>query len=121
MIGYTTLGANDLPKAVSFYEKLLAPLGPQKIMDDGRMIIFAGGNGAMLGVCTPDNGAVATSGNGTMVALAAASKEQVDELYKLALDLGGTDEGAPGARTEAFYGAYCRDLDGNKLCFFFMG
>ena len=35
-----------------------------------------------------------------------------------ALELGATDEGAPGERIpKVFYGAYVRDLDGNKLCF----
>ncbi|MBD3666808.1 MAG: VOC family protein, partial [Kangiella sp.] len=62
-----------------------------------------------------------TPGKGTSVALAAKSKEHVDELHAKALELGATDEGAPGNRTDNFYGAYCRDLDGNKLCFFIMG
>ncbi|MGN6149257.1 MAG: VOC family protein, partial [Rhizomicrobium sp.] len=38
-----------------------------------------------------------------------------------ALSLGATDEGAPGLRGDTFYGAYFRDLDGNKLCVFKAG
>jgi predicted lactoylglutathione lyase len=74
----------------------------------------------MLAVCTPSDGGPATFGNGTMIALAAASQDQVHEVYAMALASGGTDEGAPGARSERFYGAYFRDLDGNKLCIYKM-
>jgi predicted lactoylglutathione lyase len=55
-----------------------------------------------------------------MVSLAAGSAEKVDALYHQAMALGSVDEGAPGPRTGTFYGAYCRDPDGNKLCFFTM-
>ena len=54
----------------------------------------------------------ATVGNGTMVALGAASREQVDAVHAKALELGGSDEGAPGQRWPGFYAAYFRDLDG---------
>jgi len=42
---------------------------------------------------------------------------QVEALYKKALSLGATDEGPPGDRGDNYYGAYFRDLDGNKLNF----
>ena len=57
----------------------------------------------------------------TMVALTAANREQVDNTHAKALALGASDEGAPGARSDAFYGAYFRDLDGNKICVFKSG
>jgi predicted lactoylglutathione lyase len=60
-----------------------------------------------------------------MVALVLKERSQVDALHAKALALGGTDEGAPGVRgaegPQAFYGAYFRDLDGNKLCAFRIG
>jgi predicted lactoylglutathione lyase len=56
-----------------------------------------------------------------MVSLAAPSREVVDKVHKKALSLGATDEGAPGLRGDTFYGAYFRDLDGNKFCVFKMG
>ena len=59
-----------------------------------------------------------------MVAFAAGSRANVDKLHAKALALGGTDEGAPGLRGPeeyGFYGAYFRDLDGNKLCAFHVG
>jgi len=47
--------------------------------------------------------------------------KQVDEFYSKALELGGTDEGLPGPRTDgASYAAYFRDLDGHKLNAFCM-
>ena len=58
------------------------------------------------------------SGNGTMIALAAENPAAVDRLYAKALELGGTDEGAPGVRADMFYISYVRDLDGNKINFF---
>jgi predicted lactoylglutathione lyase len=56
-----------------------------------------------------------------MVALEAKDKAQVDRLHKLALSLGGADEGAPGQRSDGFYAGYFRDPDGNKLNAFVMG
>ena len=67
------------------------------------------------------NGKPATVGNGVMVAIRARSKEEVDAIYNKALELGGTDEGAPGPRSDGFYAGYFRDLEGNKLNAFFMG
>ena len=56
-----------------------------------------------------------------MVSLVVQQPEQVDALHAKAMDLGGTDEGAPGPRGDCgFYAAYFRDLDGNKLSAFCM-
>jgi predicted lactoylglutathione lyase len=122
MIGYATIGSNDLEKAKGFYDVVLAELGGQRTMTMDRMQGY--GNQAspvMLVVCRPYDENAATSGNGTMIALAAPSRDSVDKTYKTALANGGSDEGAPGLRGETFYGAYFRDLDGNKLCIFNMG
>ncbi len=120
MIGYTTLGTNNLDKALGFYDALLGEIGAKQIMNDGRMVIYAKEMGQpMLGVCTPYDGKSATAGNGTMVALNVDSKETAEKVYKKALELGGTDEGEPGSRG-AVWGGYFRDLDGNKLFAFVM-
>lgn len=122
MIGYATIGANDLEKAKTFYDKVLAPLGGQRTMTMDRMQGYGSASGgAMLAVCRPYDEKPATSGNGTMIALAAPSREVVDQVHAAALAAGGTCDGAPGLRGDAFYGAYFRDLDGNKLCAFKMG
>jgi len=121
MLGYATLGSNDLEKAKAFYDTVLAPLGAQRAFGSDRMQGYASANGGMLAVCTPYDGKAATPGNGAMMALAASSRELVDEVYNLALANGATCEGQPGERMPTFYGAYFRDLDGNKLCVFKMG
>ncbi|MDR3513930.1 MAG: VOC family protein [Caulobacteraceae bacterium] len=121
MIGYATVGSNDLEKAKTFYDVVLAELGGKRTMTMDRMQGYGSGGGAMLAVCRPYDEQTATCGNGTMVALAAPSRELVDKTYATALANGATDEGAPGLRGGAFYGAYFRDLDGNKLCVFNMG
>ncbi len=121
MIAYATLGTNNLARAASYYDALLGELGGKRFMDTDRIVIWASApNAPMLSVCKPFDEKAATVGNGTMISLAADSKETVDRLYKKALELGGTDEGAPGLRGEHFYIGYFRDLDGNKLNFFAM-
>lgn len=122
MIGYVTIGTNDLPRAAQFYDELLAPLGIARIMDFGRG--YAWGTAMdkpALAVMIPFNQQPAAPGNGTMTAIALDSKQKVDEAYQRALALGGTDEGPAGPRGPGFYAAYFRDLDGNKLNVFFMG
>ncbi len=123
MIGYITLGTNDLKKAAAFYDKIGAELGMGRFMENDRLIAWGGpGRGAGFCVALPYDGQPMTVGNGVMVALEAKDSAQVDRIYKLALSLGGTDEGAPGPRGDSgFYAAYFRDLDGNKLNAFVMG
>lgn len=122
MIGYVTLGSNDLPRATAFYEKLLASLGAKRLWaNDSGVAWGAGPQSPALCVMKPFDGNAATRGNGSMVGLAVGSREQVDALYRLAMELGATDEGKPGPRGDTFYAGYFRDLDGNKLNGFFMG
>ena len=122
MIGYVTIGTNDLPRAAAFYDALLGAIGAKRMMENEQFIAWSVRQDAPgLGVTKPFDKKPATVGNGVMVALEAASTAQVDALHRKALELGGTDEGAPGARGGGFYAGYFRDLDGNKLNFFFMG
>ena len=122
MIGYVMLGTNDLPRAKAFYDALLAEIGAKQLMDFGRSVAYGVSmDKPALGVGTPFDGKPATVGNGVMVAIAVNSRAMVDRLHRKALELGGTDEGAPGPRFENFYAAYFRDLDGNKLNAFFTG
>jgi predicted lactoylglutathione lyase len=121
MIGYITIGTNDMERAGKFYDALLADMGAKRAMESDRFIGWSGGEGtAMLMVIKPADGNEAKAGNGNMVALAAGSNDKVDALYAKAIELGGTDEGKPGPRAGTFYGGYFRDLDGNKFVFFNM-
>ena len=123
MIGYVTIGVSDMAKAKDFYADLLSDLDARVLLDMGR-IAFVGKNmrSPMLAVCTPFDGKPNDPGNGNMVALNPGSKELVDSLYHKALKLGATCDGEPGQRIpDQFYGAYIRDLDGNKVAFFHFG
>ncbi len=122
MIGYVTLGSNDVPRAAKFYDELLALLGAKRFMEGGNFIAWAvAPDKPGLGITRPYDGRPATVGNGSMTALIVLKPKQVDAVHRKALELGGKDEGAPGPRGEGgFYAAYFRDLDGNKLnCFCF--
>jgi predicted lactoylglutathione lyase len=116
MIGYVTLGTNDLERAVAFYDALLAELGATRFMETEQFVAWATKpDQAGLSVTKPYDGQPATTGNGTMVALAVDSTEAVDRVYARALELGARDEGPAGPRDSGFYAGYFRDLDGNKL------
>jgi len=119
MIGYVTIGTNNLQKAAAFYDALLAELGAKRLMEYERGYAYGvSEDQPMLSVVIPFDGKPATVGNGVMVAFAAASREMVDRVYQKALKLGGTDEGPSGLREENYYAGYFRDLDGNKLSVF---
>ena len=121
MIGYITVGTNDLKKAVEFYDNLFAELGAGRFMEEERFVAWAvAPDQPAFSVCLPYDGNKATVGNGIMIALTVDSTQKVDALYAKAIELGGTDEGPPGARMDGFYAGYFRDLDGNKLNVFCM-
>lgn len=122
MIGYVTLGTNDLQRAAKFYDPIAAELGAGRMFDNETFIAWGvPGGGAGVGLTKPFDGNPATVGNGVMVALQCKDSAQVDRIYKLAMSMGAKDEGAPGPRGEGFYAAYFRDPDGNKLNAFVMG
>ena len=122
MIGYVTLGTNDMERAAKFYDALLGELGAKRFLDTERFIAWtAAPSGPAVSIAKPFDGNRAAVGNGVMVALAMDSPERVDALYKKAIELGATDEGTPGPRGDGFYAGYFRDVDGNKFNAYFMG
>jgi len=124
MIGYITLGTNDLERAGKFYDTLLAEIGARRLMTDPRMLGWGTSREqTMFSVITPFDEMAATVGNGVMVALNVETPEAVERLYAKALELGATDEGHPHDRGSSmgFYGGYFRDLDGNKLVAYCLG
>ncbi|WP_420585505.1 VOC family protein [Ruegeria sp.] len=123
MIGYVTIGVSDMERAKTFYTNLFADKGAKVMLDAGRIALIGSEPGSpMLAVCEPYDGEACSAGNGNMVAFPAATKEEADALYAKAINLGATDEGEPGQRIpDQFYGAYARDLDGNKMCFYVFG
>ena len=122
MIGYVTVGTNDLPRAARFYDAIAAEMGTGRMMEFDTFIAWGTpGGGAGIAATKPYDGQAASVGNGVMVAIEARDKEQVDRLYAIAMENGGSDEGAPGPRGEGFYAGYFRDPDGNKLNAYVMG
>jgi predicted enzyme related to lactoylglutathione lyase len=125
MIGYALVGSNKLEAAKAFYDALLKELGAAPAFEhpSGGRVYGVAPDKPMFGVVGTFDGKPATPGNGTMISFVANTQEQVRQVYKRALELGGSDEGAPGWRGPpgGFYGAYFRDLDGNKLCVFRTG
>jgi catechol 2,3-dioxygenase-like lactoylglutathione lyase family enzyme len=128
MLGYATVGTNDIDRARGFYDALLAEIGARRVMEfpqNGFTMYGTGARTPGLAVTRPYNGQEARPGNGHMAAIVVDARDKVDRLYAKALELGGSDEGPPGLRgpdgDRAFYGAYFRDLDGNKLCAFCIG
>ncbi|SNS55330.1 MULTISPECIES: VOC family protein [unclassified Azospirillum] len=121
MIGYVTLGTNDLARGAPFYDAIAAELGVGRMMEFPTCIAWGKPDGAAgVALMKPYDGNAATVGNGVMVAFEAKDKEQVHRLYDIAIAHGGTCEGPPGPRGDNFYAAYFRDLDGNKLNAFLM-
>ncbi len=121
MIGYVTLGANDIEKTAKFYDELLGEMGAKRMMEADTFIAWAvDPSKPAISIIKPFDGNAATVGNGNMVAIACDKPETVDKLYKKAMDLGAKDEGPAGPRGDQFYAGYFRDPEGNKLNFFCM-
>ena len=128
MIGYVTLGTNNLEAALAFYDALLGSIGAKRLMEfpqNGFTLYGTGWGKPGIAITRPYNQQPAVPGNGNMVAVVMDDRAKVDAFYAKALELGGTDEGPPGLRgpecPTAFYGAYFRDPEGNKICAFRIG
>lgn len=123
MLGYVTLGTNNIEKARAFYSALLGELGMSELFDNERLYFYGSDPaGPYVVVGGPYDEQAASVGNGVMVALKCEDDAKINAMHAKALELGATDEGAPGERVPGvFYGAYARDPDGNKLCFYKMG
>ena len=124
MIGYTMVGTRDLGKSIKFYDPLFEEMGVDKAFRDEQVASWGDASDATAPrffTGYPFNGEPATDGNGVMTAFRVNSTSQIDRLYTVALEHGGSVEGEPGFRPqydERFYAAYVRDPDGNKLAFF---
>lgn len=120
MISHTTLGTNNLERAESFYDAFLRKLDGKQFLKTDRAIFYSfQGHESKLAISRPFNGEPATNGNGTMVSFSVECEDRVKEIHSHALALGAINEGDPGIRYNGmYYGAYFRDLDGNKFAIF---
>lgn len=120
VISHITLGTNDTDAAARFYDAVLATLGFERLPKPPGKPPAYEKDGAMptIYLYTPEDGQPATYGNGTHVAFTAPTRAAVHAFHEAALAHGGADAGAPGPRPhygDAYYAAYVRDPDGNKL------
>ena len=123
MISHIHLGVADFERGLSFYSALMDELGLLLKFSDPVKgwagWVAADAPRPLLLIGRPFDGLPASPGNGQMVALLAPSRAAVDRVHALALAQGARCEGAPGLRPHYhldYYGAYFRDLDGNKIC-----
>ncbi len=120
MLGYVTIGVSDMVKAQKFYDALFAEIGAKQLFGHDRIKFYGTGTGPMVAICEPYDKQAPHCGNGNMLAIPGDGPEGIKKLYAKALELGATCDGEPGQRLPIFYGAYVRDPDGNKICFFEM-
>ena len=126
MIGYVTLGSNDLPRARDYFDALLGTIGAKRLMqfpdEDGGFTMWGTSmDRPGIVVTSPYDKSVAECGNGNMIAIPFDTQDKVDAFHAKAIELGGTDEGAPGYRGDpgqGYYFAYFRDPDGHKFAAF---
>lgn len=117
ILTHITLGTRDLERAKAFYDRVLEPLNFKALFVHEGKICGWGVDTPQFMVGYPRNGEPATASNGLTIGLAAPNRAAVREFHRRALELGGTDEGAPGPRPVApdAYAAYIRDPDGHKI------
>lgn len=123
LISHVFVGVTDFQQAFLFYSSVMDALGLQLKFSDPRKPwagwVASDSPRPIFLIGQPIDGGGAAPGNGQMIALLATSREAVRCAYDIAIATGGRCEGAPGLRPHYhphYYGAYFRDLDGNKIC-----
>lgn len=117
IVSHISIGTNDFDRALSFYDKVMAALGAQRVMEHPGAVAY-GKQYPEFWVQIPIDGYPASVGNGTHIGFVAASKQAVHAFHEAALAAGGQDNGAPGPRPhygEPYYGCFVRDPDGHKI------
>ena len=123
MITHIIIGALDTDKSGDFYEAVLTPLGYTR-SGAGKWAAFRCGEGQPPVLVGEPFEGEARPANGTMFGFRGDSPEMVAAAHAAGLKAGGTDDGAPGPRTNAppgTYAAYLRDPTGNKIGIFHFG
>ena len=117
-ISFVMVGSNDFKKSSKFYDAIFEPLKIKKIVTTERYVGYSHSeepNKIKFYITKPQNGELATYGNGTMITFLAETRDVVNKFYEIAISNGATDEGTPGVREDGDYYAYVRDFDGNKI------
>jgi len=118
MLGHLSFGVEDLERAARFYDRILAPLGFERVWSNERGVGFGEkGKGDKLALFARP-GQVVAPGAGFHLAFDAPDQAAVDAFHAAAMAVGGQDAGAPGLRPHygaSYYAAFVIDLDGYKL------
>jgi len=117
MIDHVSVAVSDIAQSAAFYERILAPLGLQKIVDRGVSVGF-GKAYPELWLNLREGLALISETTGIHIALRAKNEDAVREFHAVALAHGGKDSGSPGPRQAAltaYFGAFVFDPDGNKI------
>lgn len=115
MINHIDIRVKDLTRTKQFYSKVLAPLGYHLNFDSPYNISFTDE------ISTDPGGDIYFNvGEPTKYhfAFQAKSHEQVQQFYTAAMEMGATDNGAPGYRPHYhahYYACYVIDLDGYPI------
>ena len=117
VFSHVFIGANDVATSAKFYDAALAPLGVKNLGPFGNGWVLYGKDKPAFVIAKPGKGE-ATWSIGATVGFAASKTADVDAFHAAGLAAGGSDEGAPGARSHlpGAYAAYLRDPAGNKVC-----
>ena len=118
MLHHVSVGVADVARAAQFYDRVLRELGCRRVLEFLPYGIGYGDKLPQFWVQLPHDRRPASLGNGVHVAFNATSEATVRAFHRVALEAGGTNDGAPGTRPDYgpnYFGAFVRDLDGNKL------
>ncbi len=117
MIDHVSLAVSDLPRAVAFYERVLAPLGLTKLVTRERMVGF-GKTYPEIWINLRDGMARLPADSGTHIALRAKTTVEIDAFHAAAVAAGAVSESAPSLRPHdrvRYYAAFVVDPDGNRI------
>jgi len=119
ILSHVSVGTNNYEEAKEFYTAVLGAAGFRIVeeLPEYKCVAF-GKKYPEFWVAQPVNGEPATPGNGVHVSFLLDSNELVDTFYAKAIELGATDNGAPGPRehySKGYYAAFIIDQDGNKI------
>lgn len=114
MFDHVVFAASDYAAARDFFIKALEPLGVA-LVSEGPLGVELCRPGSQASLCIRRVEEKATH---LHLAFAAASRQQVQDFHRAALDAGGQDHGAPGLRPEYhanYYAAFVIGPDGHNI------
>lgn len=117
MIDHVSIAVSDLETSTAFYDAVLSPLGYTRMVNR-PMTVGYGKKYPEFWLNARPQRRNEDADTGHHICLRAPDQAAVDRFYHEALSKGGRDDGTPGMRQAAmtdYYGAFIRDLDGNKI------